>query len=166
MAYEPPITLTGVPHFLIPPDTKEVLTDYTWGRILFNLKQAETLMSTLTSIGVEDQYGRIITWIHRDEQRSQDYYKAREVGMDKLVDEIIDIADGVDSIEDVARSQLRISSRKWLAGVWNKKKFGDVKQVDTTVTLDISKAMEEAQIRVLEHNSSPRLTIDAEVVDG
>lgn len=165
MAYEPPITLTGIPHFLIPPDTPDFLTDYSWNTILTGLRQAETLMSIVTErLARPDEYGRILDWIHRDVERETAYYKAREVGMDKLVDEMIDIADAVDSVEDVARSQLRITTRKWVASSFNRKRYGDVKQVDTTVTLDISKAMEEAQIRVIEHNT-PRLIIDAEV-DG
>ena len=166
MAYEPPITLTGVPHFLIPPDTPDFLTDYSWNTILVGLRQAETLSSIVNDkLGRPDEYGRILTWIHADEQREQDYYKAREIGMDKLVDEMVDIADGVDSMEDVARSQLRITTRKWVAASFNRKKYGDSKQVDTTVTLDISKAMEEAQNRLLESKSSIK-TIEGEVVDG
>jgi hypothetical protein len=32
--------------------------------------------------------------------------------------------------------------------VWNRKRFGEVKQIDQTVTIDLTSAMAEAQARV------------------
>ena len=162
---QPPITLTGIPHFLIPPDSPDFLTDYSWNTILVGLSQAETLSSIVSErLGRPDEYGRILSWIHKDPDREKEYYKAREIGTDVLVDEMLDIADAVDSIEDVARSQLKISTRKWVASSFNRARYGDTKQVDTTVTLDISKAMEEAQNRLID--ATTITTIEGEVVDG
>lgn len=96
----------------------------------------------------EPDYKRFIAWVMRDEQRRTRYYEAKEVGAEVLEVEIPIIADAGDSLEDVNRSTLRINARKWLLGVWNRKRFGDVKQIDQNVTIDLSGAMEQAQARV------------------
>ena len=58
------------------------------------------------------------------------------------------IADAKDSLEDANRSSIRIDSRKWQLKVWNRERFGDVKQIDQTVHVDLTLAMETAQERL------------------
>ena len=58
------------------------------------------------------------------------------------------IADAKDSLEDANRSAIRIDSRKWQLKVWNRERFGDVKQIDQTVHVDLTLAMETAQERL------------------
>ena len=58
------------------------------------------------------------------------------------------IADAEDSLEDANRSAIRIDSRKWQLKVWNRERFGDVKQIDQTVHVDLTLAMETAQERL------------------
>ena len=79
-------------------------------------------------------------WIGNEDhpERAEQYARAREARADKLADEILQIAD--DSSNDtyvdgdgnvktdhevVARSRLRVDSRKWLAGKMAPKKYGD-----------------------------------------
>ena len=55
-------------------------------------------------------------------------------------------------MEDVQRSKLRIDTRKWVLGVWNKKRYGEVKQLDITSiqTVNIVDALAEARARVID----------------
>lgn len=96
----------------------------------------------------QPQYEHFLRWIHKDEGRKSRYYEAQEMGAEMVASEMLEIADASDSLEDVARSTLRINTRKWLLGVWNRKRFGDVKQIEQNVTIDMGAAMADAQKRV------------------
>jgi hypothetical protein len=63
----------------------------------------------------------------------------------------------------VNRSTLRINTRKWLLGVWNRKRFGDVKQIEQNVNIDLSQAMQEAQARL---DKGRTVDVIGRVVDG
>jgi hypothetical protein len=78
-----------------------------------------------------------------------------------VASEMLEIADASDSLEDVARSTLRINTRKWLLGVWNRKRFGDVKQIEQNVTIDMGAAMADAQKRV---ESARTIDVEARMV--
>lgn len=95
---------------------------------------------------------KFMRWIHKDPQRQQRYLEAREIGGEMVADELLAIADAVDDpMEDVQRSTLRISTRKWLLAVWNRKRYGETKQLDITSTHQISivQALEQARERVI-----------------
>jgi hypothetical protein len=81
---------------------------------------------------------RFRTWIFRDTRRKKLYEAAKAIGAEQVEDELIRISDGVKSdgtasMDDVARSTLRINTRKYLLQVWNRDKYGDVKRVDTRI---------------------------------
>jgi len=141
--------MTGVPHWLQPPDTPGNLTEYSWNKILESISMGHTLKSIVEDQNLGVDYNALIRWIHKDEARKAEYYAAREVGAEIIADDLIEISAGIDSMEDVARSSLRIQTRKWLLGVWNRKRYGDVKQIEQNVTVDIGAAMERAQARAL-----------------
>jgi hypothetical protein len=92
--------------------------------------------------------GRFLAWVMRDEARKARYYEAQQYGAEVVTQEVIAIADANDSMEDVNRSTLRINTRKWTVGVWNRARFGDIKQIDQTVHIDLSDAMSMAQERI------------------
>lgn len=97
-------------------------------------------------------------WIYRDPKRKNAYLVAKAIGAEAIEDELIRISDGVKadgsaSLDDVARSKLRIDTRFRLLQVWNRKRYGDVKQVNTTstTTLDVANmTSEEINRRILE----------------
>ena len=91
---------------------------------------------------------RFVAWVMRDENRKAQYYEAQAIGAEVLMIETPLIADASDSLEDVNRSTLRVNTRKWQMGVWNRKRFGDIKQIDQNVTIDLSGAMQAAQERL------------------
>jgi hypothetical protein len=101
---------------------------------------------------------KFVAWVMRDENRKAQYYEAQAIGAEVLMIETPMIADANDSMEDVNRSTLRVNTRKWQMSVWNRKRFGDVKQIDQNVTIDLSGAMQQAQERL-----DRSRTVDADV---
>lgn len=88
---------------------------------------------------------RFRAWVYRDPKRKQAYMVAKAIGAEAVEDELIRIADGLDpngnaTLDDVQRSTLKINTRKWLLGVWNRKRYGETKQVNTnsTATIDVA----------------------------
>jgi len=149
------IAETNVPHWLQPPQlhrplaTDSQYTEWTWEHILERISCGETLASICRDENMPDE-GRFRRWVFADPQRKQRYYDARLIGADKIEDSMLAIADAEDDpMEDVQRSKLRIDSRKWLLGVWNRKRYAETKQIDVTHNVDISDAMREAEERVL-----------------
>ena len=63
--------------------------------------------------------------------------------------EMIEIADSTDSIEDVQRSKLRIDTRRFLVGVWNKKRYSETKQVELVGTISVLDALNAADERLI-----------------
>lgn len=92
-------------------------------------------------------YARFLAWVMKDEKRKNRYHEAQRVAAEVISTQMLEIADARDTIEDVQRSTLRINTRKWYLGVLDRKRFGEVKQIDQTVTIDMVGAMEAARER-------------------
>lgn len=155
-----PIRLTGLPLNEIPPDTPNFLTDRTYFDILDGVACGVPVTKILGNMGCEQKItGRIIRWIYKDDSRKEEYLRARAIGSEILADEMIEIADGrMDADnpipEDIARSKLKIDTRRFLIGVNNKERFADVPKVEVNINLlDAMKA------------ADARLTIDAETIE-
>lgn len=113
----------------------------------------------------------VYKWLNDNEAFAKQYARARDVQADTLADEILQISD--DGANDtylddegnprtdhdvVARSRLRVDSRKWLAGKLAPKRYGDrVTQehtgegggpIQTQSTLDVTGLTDE-QLRAL-----------------
>ena len=84
----------------------------------------------------------VYKWLRAYPEFVETYACAREVQADTFVDDILDIADNgtndwmrragadgeaswVENGESLKRSQIRIDARKWLAGKYKPKKYGD-----------------------------------------
>lgn len=94
----------------------------------------------------------VYRWLRENEAFRQQYAGARELQADTLFDETLDIADDAtndwmerhaeDNIawkengEAIRRSQLRIDTRKWIAGQMRPKVYGPRVQQDHTVAVD------------------------------
>jgi hypothetical protein len=116
--------------------------------VLAHIARGNPLTAALEDYPFNFEYGKYMAWLLRDEDRKRRYYEAQEIGAEVVAQQMLSIADAEDSVEDVARSTLRINTRKWLLGVWSRKRFGEVKQIEQNVTIDLSSAMAEAQARV------------------
>lgn len=93
-------------------------------------------------------HSRMRRWILRDTKRKAKYHEAQEIGAELIADEIIGIADGGNSMEDVQRSKLRIDTRWKLLTVWNRRRYGEVKQVEINQSISISDALNAAHQRM------------------
>jgi len=100
-------------------------------------------------------YEDFLRWIKRDSQRHERFKEAQEARTEFIAGEILEIADGVDTIdptsnESVNRDKLRIDTRKWLMGAHNKKRYGETKQIELGGTVSITEALAQAQARIIE----------------
>jgi len=100
---------------------------------------------------------KIRAWVYRDPTRKSRYEQSQELFADALVDDMLRIADGTDSPEDVQRTALRLQHRKWIASCLNRRRYGDSKQVEITEnkTTNIRMILEKRERQLL-----------GEVIDG
>lgn len=115
--------------------------------VLVKIAEGHALKTILNEDYRQPEYEYFLRWVMLDPQRKERYYEAQAIGAEVIASEMLDIADARDSLEDVARSTLRINTRKWILGVWNRKRFGETKQIDHNVTVDLSEAMSAARAR-------------------
>jgi hypothetical protein len=102
--------------------------------------------------------GRFRSWVFSKTPRRDAYYVAKAIGAESIEDELVRISDGISvdgspSVEDVARSTLRITTRKWLLQVSNRKRYGDVKHIEQTTTTRFDPATlttEQLEHKILE----------------
>lgn len=128
--------------------------------VLVKIAEGIALKEILRSDFRQPEYEHFLRWVHKDEARKNRYYEAQEIGAEVVASEMLAIADADDSLEDVARSTLRINTRKWLLSVWNRKRFGETKQIDHNLTVDIGAAMAAAHERLADKRTidiTPRL---------
>lgn len=127
---------------------EQTLFENCYSSLLDHVAKGNPLSAAIERDPREIDYTRLMAWINRDEGRKARYREAQEIGAEAVADQMISIADADDTVEDVQRSTLRINTRKWLLGVWNRKRFGDTKQIEQTVTIDLTSAIADAQARV------------------
>lgn len=131
-------------------------------RALAHIAEGNPLTATIEQYPMPVEAHKLLAWIHKDPERQRRYYEAQAVGAEVVATQMIDIADASDNIEDVQRSTLRINTRKWLLGVWNRKRFGETRQIEQNVTIDLGEAMAAAQARV---NAQRTVDVTARVVE-
>ena len=143
--------------------------DYMFDHVLEQMASGRTIRQTLKDDPRGYESGRYITWIKQDPERTARYEHAQLLYAEQLASEIIGIADGESSESgtaypipsDTSRDKLRIESRKWLMGVYNRKRYGDVKQLNIAGNISVTDALAAANSR-LEHLSR---VIEGELVD-
>ena len=157
-----PIEAPTLPNWLAPAPTLEgslsvaslrreneqALFPALFERALDEIAGGNPLAQVVEEYPIEVSYTRLLSWIHRDEGRKARYFEAQVIGAEAVADQMIRISDASDNLEDVQRSTLRINTRKWLLGVWNRKRYGETRQVEQTVLVDMGEAMAEAMGRV------------------
>lgn len=93
-------------------------------------------------------YSEFLIWVDKDPEMKTKYEYAEKIRAEIVFSQIIRIADGEDEMSDVARDKLRIDSRKYTLGVWNKKRFAETKQIDVNTSISINEAMKKANDRL------------------
>ena len=124
--------------------------DCLFERAMDAVASGQTLSHFLDRDGRGFKSHRYIYWVRKDRNRLKRYENAQLLYAEQLGSELIEISDGVDGLEDVNRSKLRVESRKWLMYVYNKPRYGDVKTVEVS-GINIVNILAAADSRLLEH---------------
>ena len=129
-------------------------------RVVEDIYRGRSLQSLIEDDHRAISYEDFLRWVKREPTRHERFKEAQEMRTEFLAGEILEIADGVVTIDansndTVNRDKLRIDTRKWLMSAHNKKRYGEIKQVELGGTISITEALAQAQMRVIE----------AEVVD-
>jgi hypothetical protein len=122
-------------------------SDYTpqlASRICERLSGGESLRAICGEEAMPDK-ATVLRWLPKHEEFRDQYARARELQAEHWAEEILEIADdgAKDSYQDsdgnervdhevVARSRLRVDSRKWLMSKLAPKKYGDRQGVELT----------------------------------
>lgn len=115
---------------------------------------AKSLKKILSEEGMPNT-GSLFRWIRLNEETEKQYARAREAQADLLAEEILEISD--DGANDtytkdgqemtnhdvIARSRLRVDSRKWLASKLKPKKYGDKTAVEHSGSVGLSGILAE-----------------------
>ena len=137
----------------LPAESRELLhTQYEqmFERVIEQVYRGRSLRDLLEDDYRIVSYEDFLKWVKRDPMRHERFKEAQESRTEFIAGEILEIADAEDSIEDVQRSKLKIDTRKWLMGAWNKKRYGEVKQVEVAGSISITEALAQAQMRIVE----------------
>jgi len=137
---------------VVKAQTDLMLTQYeiVFMRVIEQIAAGRTFQSVIRDDFREFEHGAFLRWIKRDPERHQMYKEAKELRTETWANEIIEIADADDSMEDVARSKLRIDTRRWLMGTDNRKQYGEVKTIDVGGQISILGALAAADSRVID----------------
>lgn len=126
-----------------------IRTDEMVAQMLERLADGESLRSICTDESMPAR-STVFKWLSEDEAFADQYAHARDAQADAIFDDILEIADDgrndwmekrngdgeaigwVENGEALRRSQLRIESRKWMAGKLKPKKYSDKAQVELT----------------------------------
>ena len=127
---------------------QEAMFDCMFERVLGEMVKGRTLKNVLDSDVRGVEYEAFFRWIKRDAARMERYKEAKELRTEWWAGRLVEIAEADDSVEDVARSKLRIDTYKWLMGADNRRVYGDTKQVEINQSISITAALETARARL------------------
>lgn len=126
------------------------------GAICNRLSQGESLRSICADEGMPDK-STVMRWLGLHKEFQDQYARAREAQADYWAEEIIEISDddAQDAIVDpesgnarinsefVARSRLRVDTRKWLMARMAPKKYGDKLDIDQKTTHEVGSSVSD-----------------------
>lgn len=99
----------------------------------------------------DPNYAQFLKWVLKNPQRKERYYEAQMVSAEVIGDELISIARGEgDELREVQRDKLIVDTLKYSMGVRDRKRFGDIKQMEVTGSISVLAALNEAAGRVIE----------------
>lgn len=119
-------------------------------RILELLCSGYTLKKALDEYHYPIDSGAFMRWIRSNNDRRAMYKEAEEVRSEAWADLALTHATGENSMDEVSRSKLVVDTIFKLIGSQNRKKYGDVKQVEVSHNVSMSKALEDANRRIID----------------
>ena len=152
----------------LPPQTKqhqktarellELQYDNLFMRTLEEVASGQTLRQILQNDLRSFEQGAFLRWINKDSERSRLFEEAKMLRTECWAGEAIQIADGLDSDEDVTRSKLRIDTRFRLMESDNRPVYGKNTTVNVGGTISILGALEQAKNRVINMGVAQEVT--------
>ena len=106
---------------------------------------AEPPHKVLKDLKVSTNY---LAWVAADEVRKGLFYDAQQVATEHLASQILELTQNPPAPEEQYFVQNKIKALQYLMGCWSRQRYGDVKQVEITNTVDITSAMDAAQQRL------------------
>ena len=143
---------------VLPPSSKELLHatyEVMFESFIEHIYRGKSLKQLVEGDARLVSYEDFMRWIKRDPARHERFKEAQEMRTEFMAGEILEIADGLESIDpsasdSVNRDKLRIDTRKYLMGAHNRKRYGESKQIEMTGTISITEALAQAQGRLIE----------------
>lgn len=89
-----------------------------------------------------------LAWVASDEVRRGLFYDAQQVATEHLASQILELTQNPPAPEDIYFVQNKIKALQYLMGCWSRQRYGDIKQVEITNTVDITSAMDQANQRL------------------
>ena len=134
-----------------------------WLEIVHMVSEGKALSTVLSSDKRLPDWVTFYRMVAQDPELRQAYEKATQDRADKLVDEILSIADeempegleGSSASAWVQRKRMQVDARKWIASKFRPKLYGD--RVDFTVVderISVLTALNQAKARVLTDSSN------------
>lgn len=165
--------MTGLPHWLLPDPVRGEINERSWEELLTAIASGDPLTLALNDycrVSDKREYARVLRWIHADPEREAQYKEAKRIGteMKRSVIELHSMGydeNGEPTMNDVSRDSLVVNTYKWLMAKDNREVYGEHRQVEEKVTIDIGDAMLEAQRRVDNRLRQTR-DIEGEVING
>lgn len=121
--------------------------------VLERMYEGHTLTDILSEDHRDIDRGAFRSWILKNAERRARYYEAKTVFADVIEDDMLRIADGADDSplpEDLKRTEMRLSTRKWLLQVNNRQRYGETKQIELGGQISILNALEQAKQRAID----------------
>lgn len=129
-------------------------TQQTADAICQRLASGESLRAICRGDDMPDRQ-TVANWLTQDEQFFGQYTRARDLGLDDMADDVLEIADEDPGITDmgatdtgkVAALRLRFDARRWYLSKLAPKKYGDKQQVEHSGSIDTVSALLAARRR-------------------
>jgi hypothetical protein len=121
----------------LKPEHKDAITDM--------LSVGDSVAKIAASI--DKKPSQIFRWIDADEELRDLYARAKETKAQVLAEEIIEIADNDDLKPDDKR--IRVDARKWVAGKYYGKLFGDKQHIEHSGTVGLANLDDDELDRII-----------------
>ena len=117
---------------------QEQLYEFTFLPALEEMISGTPLLRTIRQSPHGINYGKFMMWVMRDPARKSAYEEAQAIMAERLIDESLDAADGVDEMETLDRAKVRINTREKIVPKIAKEKYGEVKQANGGATVHVT----------------------------
>lgn len=152
--------MAGTPKRRADKALLDALTTGDCDDIFERISNAEPLRS------IADRYkvsrGVLASWLTDDDERHSRYIRARIQSASALAEQALECADA-STPETVACDKLRMGARQWLASRWDRTTYGDQKQADVTVNVNM---LHLDALRHVNARRNQQIATDVKCIDG